>query len=61
MGPFLSIEDFDVVVDWCVEFLYMLVRRRRGAEGISFNIKSFGSFSEVRDVTLGDVVFCGDV
>ena len=49
----------------CVEFLYMWVRRGRGAEGISFNNDSFRSFSEVRyhlrDVTLEDVAFGGDV
>ena len=52
--------DFDVVVDLCVEFLYLWVRRGRGAEAISFNNELFGGFSEVwyhvRDVTLGDVV-----
>ena len=54
------------MVDLCVEFLYLLVRRGRGAEtGVSFNNESFSSFSEVRyhvrDVTLGDMVLCGDV
>ena len=47
---------FDVV-DLCVEFLYMWIRKGRGAEGISFNKESFGGFSEVkyhvRDATLG--------
>ena len=39
--------------------------RGRGPEGVSFNKESFGGFCEVRynvrDVTLGDVVFvfCG--
>ena len=44
----------------CVEFLYLWVRRGRGAEGVSFNIESSGGFSEVRyhvrNVTLGDVL-----
>ena len=37
LESFLSDGDFDVVVDMCVEFLYLWVRRRRGAEGVSFN------------------------
>ena len=54
--PFLP--DFDVLMDLCIEFLYMYVghvRRRRGAEGVSFNNELFGGISEVRDVTLRDV------
>ena len=46
-------------------FLYLWVRRGRGAEGVSFTNESFGGFSEVRyrvrDVTLGDMVLCGGV
>ena len=65
MDPFLTIGDIDVMVDLCVQFLYMCVRRGRRAEGVSFNNESFGDFSEVkyhvRDVTLGDMVFCGGV
>ena len=65
LGLFLSIGDFDAVVDLCFQFLYLWVRSGRGAEGVSFNNESLGSFSEVRyhvrDVTLGDVVFCGGV
>ena len=45
------------MVDLCVEFLYIKIRRGRGAESVSFNNESFGGFSEiknhVRDVTLG--------
>ena len=37
----------DVVTDLCVEFLYLLVSRGRGVDGISFN-KFFGGFIEVR-------------
>ena len=33
----MFIEDFDVVVDLCVEFLYMWVRKGKGAEVVSFN------------------------
>ena len=51
------------MTDLCVEFLYLLVSRRRGADGVSFSNKLFGGFIEVRyhvrDVTLGDVVLCG--
>ena len=47
LGPFLSIVDYDVVVDLCVEFLYLWVKRGRETEGISFNNESFGGFSEV--------------
>ena len=47
-GEFLSIWDFDVMVDLCVEFLYLWVRRGRGAEVISFNNELFDGFSEVR-------------
>ena len=43
----------------------MCVRGGRGAESVSFNNESFGDLSEVRyhvrDVTLGDVMFCGGV
>ena len=64
-GYILSIGYFYVVEDLCVEFLYLWVRKGRGAEGISFNNESLGGFSKVRyhvrDVTLGDVVFCGGV
>ena len=64
LGPFFSIEDCNVV-DLCVEFLYLWVRRGRRAEGISFNKESFDGFREVRyhvrDVTLGDVMLCGGV
>ena len=53
------------MVDLCVEFLYIWVRKGRGVEAVFFNNESFGDFSEVRyhvrDVTLGDVVFCGGV
>ena len=53
------------MTDLCVEFLYLLVSRGKGADGVSFNNKSFGGFIEVRyhvrDVTLGDVVLCGGV
>ena len=65
LDPFLSIGDFDTVMDFCVEFLYLWARRGRGAEGSFFNNESFGSFSEVRyhvrDVTLGgcDLGGCG--
>ena len=38
----------DVVTDLCVEFLYLLVSRGRGVDGISFNNKFFGGFIEVR-------------
>ena len=41
----------------------MWVSGGRGAESFSLDDKSFGDFSQVgyhiRDVTLGDVVFCG--
>ena len=47
LGPFMSIADFDVVVDLCVEFSYMWVRRGRGAERVSFNNESFGDLSVV--------------
>ena len=46
MGPFLSIGDFVVVVDMCVEFMYLWVRRGRGADGVSFNKDLFGGVSE---------------
>ena len=63
LDPFLFIGVFDVVMDLRVEFLYLWVRRRRGAEGFSFKNESFGDFSEVkyhvRYVTLGDMVLCG--
>ena len=36
------------MLDSCVEFLYLWVRRGRGAEGVSFYKESFGGFSEVR-------------
>ena len=53
------------MTDLCVEFLYLLVSRGRGTDGVSINNKLFGSFIEVRyhvgNVTLGDVVFCGGV
>ena len=49
------------MTDLCVEFLYLLVSRERGADGVSFSNELFGGFTEVsehvRDVTLGDVVF----
>ena len=65
MGPFLSIGDFDVVVDLCVEFLYLWDRMRRGEEDVSFNNESFGGFSviryHVRNVTSRNVVLCGGV
>ena len=44
------------MVDLCVEFLCMWVRRGRGAESVSVNNESFDGFSEFRyhvmDVTL---------
>ena len=53
------------MVDLCVEFVYMWVRGEIEAESVSFDNPSFGDFREVgyhvRDVTLGDVVFCGGV
>ena len=56
---------FDVVVDLCVEFLYMWVRGGRRTENVYFNNELFGDFSDVRyhvrDVTLWDVVFYGGV
>ena len=59
MDPFLSIRDFNIVVDFCVEFLYLWVRKEREAENDD------GDFSEVsyhvRDVTLRDVMLCGGV
>ena len=65
MGPFLSIGVCDVVADLCVQFVYMWVSAGRGAESVSFDDESLVDFSEdwyhVRDVTLGDVVFCGEV
>ena len=64
MGSFLSIGDFDVV-DLCVKFLYLWVRRGSGAKGVSFNNETFGGFSKVRyhvrDVTFGDMVLCEGV
>ena len=64
-GSILSIGVCNVVTDLCVEFLYLLVSRGRGVDGVSFNNESFGSFSEVRyyarDVTLEDVVLFGGV
>ena len=43
----------------------MWVSEGRAAESISFDDESFGDFSlvgcHVREVTLGDVVFCGGV
>ena len=54
MGPFLSIGVFDVVVDLCVKFLFMWVRRGREAESVSFNRETFGDFSEDGyDIMLG--------
>ena len=51
----------DVATDLCVKFLYLLVSREKGVDGVSFN-EYFGGFSEVRyhvrDVTLGDTVIC---
>ena len=48
-----------------IVFLHMWVRGERGAESVSFDNESFGDFSEVRhhvrDLTLGDLVFCGGV
>ena len=59
----MLIGDSDVVVEICIESLYLWLRRGRGDEGVSFNNKSFGGFSEVRyhdrDVTLRDVMPCG--
>ena len=52
----MSIGYFDVAVDLSVEFLYQWVRREIEKEGISFNNESFDGSSEVRDVTLGDIV-----
>ena len=56
---------FDAVADLCVELLYVWVRGGRGAESVFFNNESFDDSSQVRyhvrDVTLGDVVFCGGV
>ena len=62
----MSVGDFDVVVDLCVEFLNLWVRRQRGADGLYFNNNEpFGGFSEARyhvtDVTLGHVGLCGGV
>ena len=43
----------------------MWVSDGRGAKSVSFDDESFGDFTEagyhvtVRDVTLGDLVFCG--
>ena len=63
MGLFLSIGVFDIVMDLCVEFLYVWVRGGKEAESVSFNNKSFGDFSEVRyhvkNMILGDVIFLG--
>ena len=43
----------------------MCVSGGRGAKSVSFDEESFGDFSEVgyhvRDLTLGDVMFCGGV
>ena len=54
----MSIGDFDVVVDFCVEFLHAWVRGGRGGKSASLNNESFIDFSEVRyhvrDVTLKD-------
>ena len=62
LGEFLYIGDCDAVADLRVEFMYMWVSGIRRAESVWFNDESFGDSSEVgyhiRDVTLGDVVFC---
>ena len=34
-------------MDLCVEFLYLLISRGRGADGVSSNNESFGGFSKV--------------
>ena len=60
MGPFLSIANFDVVADLCVEFLYMWVRGKRGAKSVPFDNESFGDFSEVK-YHVRDVMFCEGV
>ena len=54
------------ILIWWICALNIWVRGGgRGAESVSFNNESFEYFSEVRyhvrDVTLGDIVFCGDV
>ena len=53
------------MADFCVKFVYMWVSGARGAETVSFDDESLDDFIEVgchvRDVTLGDVVFCGGV
>ena len=55
----------DFVADLYVEFLYMWVRRGRGAESVSFNDEPFDDFNEVgrhvRDVISVDVVHCWGV
>ena len=53
------------MLDLCIEFLCMWVRGGRGKESVSFKNESFGNIGEVRnhvrDVTLEEVMFCGDV
>ena len=65
MGPFLSIGVWDVVADLCVEFVYVWVRGGRRPDSVSFDNELFGDFNEilyhVRDLSLGDVLFCGVV
>ena len=53
------------MADLFVDFVYMWVRELRGAKSVSFADELLGDFSEVgrhvRDVTQGNVVFCGGV
>ena len=55
----------DLLNKCLIQYLLTRVSEGRGAESVSFDDELFGDFSEVGyhdwDVTLGDVVFCGEV